>query len=510
MIRSALAVVSMLLLWMSHPAAAQTGSLPTEAPPSVRISWDSVARVSNTTASLQVVVNPPLRRGSKIHDRVFQALRDLQPDYARFVPWLPYPRLAVAELEPPHDGQTSWDFSLIDPLTIDFLEATKGHSPVLNFSTTPQWMWVTPKPVTYPADPEEPVWNYTQGAELRDPSGQELAAYYARLVGWYTLGGFVDEYGKRHESGHHYQVDWCEVLNEPDLEHRIGPKKYTQIYDWIVTAIRAVAPRMKFVGISVAGPSQQADMFEYFLNPQNHQAGVPLDAISYHYYYSPAKDEPAEAQQFTAWDQTNGFLNTVRYVESIRQRLSPKTATMINEVGAISADDRGQNQPGHVTKPIPNSYWNLCGALYAYLFGELANMGIETVNASQLVGYPTQYPSVSLVDWETGQPNARFWVLKLLKDHFAPGDKLVRTAQPGPFVYAQAFLSRGNQRRLLLVNRRNRDIEVAVAGAAGATMRFVDQTTEFQPPSSTTLKQEVVRLGGYSVAVVEFSEGDAH
>src|SRR5260370_4797293 len=65
--------------------------------------WDSVTRVSNTTASLQVVVNPPLRRGSKIHDRVFEALRDLQPDYARFVPWLAYPRLAVAELEPPHE-----------------------------------------------------------------------------------------------------------------------------------------------------------------------------------------------------------------------------------------------------------------------------------------------------------------------------------------------------------------------------------------------------------------------
>ena len=144
--------------------------------------------------------------------------------------------------------------------------------------------------------------------------------------------------------------------------------------------------------------------------------------------------------------------------------------------------------------------------MYAYLFSELANMGIETVNASQLVGYPTQYPSVSLVDWETGQPNARFWVLKLLKDHFSPGDKLVRTPQPGPFVYAQAFLSSGNKHRLLLVNRRNRDTEVALPGAAGATMRFVDQTTAFQPPSSTTLKQEVVRLGGYAVAVVEFAQ----
>ena len=513
MIRIAFVTVLMLLLWSSEPARSQTnpgGPLAAEAPPSVRIFWDSVTRVSNTTASLQVVVNPPLRRGSGIHDRVFEALRDLQPDYARFVPWLPYPKLAVAELEPPHGGQTSWDFSLIDPITIDFLEATKGHPSVLNFSTTPQWMWVTPKPVAYPANPDEPVWNYTQGTELRDPSGQELAAYYARLVSWYTLGGFVDEYGKRHESGHHYQVDWCELLNEPDLEHRIDPRKYTEIYDAIVTAIRAVAPRMKFVGISVAGPSRQAEMFEYFLNPQNHKPGIPLDAISYHYYYTPVMDEPLEAQQFTVWDQTAGFLNTVRYVESIRKRLSPKTITMINEVGAISADDREQQQPGHVTEPIPNSYWNLCGVMYAYLFSEFANMGIETVNASQLVGYPTQYPSVSLVDWETGQPNARFWVLKLLKDHFGPGDKLVRTSQPGPFVYAQAFLSRGNKCRLLLLNRRNRDIEVTIPGAAGSTIRFVDQTTGFQSPSSTTLKQEVVRLGGYSVAVVEFSEAYAH
>ena len=472
----------------------------------VGVSWESVIRVSNTTPSLQVVVNPPLARGSKIHDRVLRALRDLQPDYARYVPWLPYPKLAVAELEPPHDGKTSWDFTLIDPLTVDFLEATKGHPAVLNFSTTPQWMWSTPAPVTYPADPNEPVWNYTQGTQLRDPSGKELADYYARLVSWYTRGGFADEYGKRHESGHHYKVDWWEVLNEPDLEHRMGPALYTGIYDAIVTGIRGVAPEMKFVGVSVAGPSRQAEMFEYFLNPQNHKAGIPLDAISYHFYASPATDEGPEVQQFTFWEQAAGFLNTVRYVEAIRQRLSPKTATMINEVGAISADDREQNQPGHVTKPIPNSYWNLCGALYAYLFGELANLGIETVNASQLVGYPTQYPSVSLVDWETGQPNARFWVLKLLRDHFGPGDKLVRTAQPGPYVYAQAFVTRENQRRLLLVNRRNREIEITVPQAGGATIGFVDQTTGFQPPASARLAGETVRLGGYSVTVVEFGQ----
>ena len=42
-----------------------------------------------------------------------------------------------------------------------------------------------------------------------------------------------------------------------------------------------------------------------------------------------------------------------------------------------------------------------------------------------MVGYPTQFPSVSMVDWETGAPNARFRVLELLKNNFGPGDKLV-------------------------------------------------------------------------------------
>ena len=131
--------------------------------------WDKVNGVSKTTATLQVVVNPPLRRGTSIHDNAFKSLHDIKADYVRYVPWLPYPRLGVAELEPPANGKTSWDFSLIDPMTIDFLEATKGHSVILNFSTIPAWMFKTDKPVTYPADPDQPVWDYTQGRNSAIP-----------------------------------------------------------------------------------------------------------------------------------------------------------------------------------------------------------------------------------------------------------------------------------------------------------------------------------------------------
>jgi hypothetical protein len=112
------------------------------------VDWDKVVRVSNTTPTLQVVVNPPLRRGSPIHDRAFKAIRDLGCDYVRYGPWLPYPRLGVAELEPPANGKTSWDFSLIDPMTLDFLEATSGHSVILNFSNIPAWMFKTEKPMS--------------------------------------------------------------------------------------------------------------------------------------------------------------------------------------------------------------------------------------------------------------------------------------------------------------------------------------------------------------------------
>src|SRR5689334_11731941 len=80
-------------------------------PPTLDIKWDAASQVSKTTPTLQVVVNPMLRRSSPVHDAIFQALRDLGADYVRYVPWLPYPRLAVAELDP-----GAWDTSLIDPM----------------------------------------------------------------------------------------------------------------------------------------------------------------------------------------------------------------------------------------------------------------------------------------------------------------------------------------------------------------------------------------------------------
>jgi Glycosyl hydrolases family 39 len=489
------AAVLTLIVACSGTAAAQ------DQPVTVSAHWDKVIRVFQTTPTLQIVVNPPLQRGTPVHDNAFKALHDLGADYVRYVPWLPYPKLGVAELEPPKDGKTSWDFTLIDPMTIDFLEATKAHSTILNFSTIPQWMYKTDKPVEYPQDPIQVTWTYEQGTELRDPSMKEVADYYARLLSWYTKGGFIDEFGKRHESGYHYSIPYWEVLNEVDFEHHFDAETYTRLYDEVVLAMKAVQPDLKFVGLALAVPIEP-HYFEYFLDHKNHKPGVPLDFVSYHFYATPTPDETPEVEQFTYFDQADGFLKTVRYIESIRKRLSPETKTTIDELGVISADDGDQDQPGHIVKPIENSYWNLAGALYAYLFGELSTIGIDVAGESQLVGFPTQYPSVSMVDWNDGKPNARLWVLKLLHHNFNVGDKLVESESNQPYVYSLAFATRDGRKRVLLVNKRDRPFNVTVMGATGGRLEYVDQTTSFEPPAVMRLSSDTVKLGSYSVAVV--------
>ena len=130
-----------LVLAASLTCVLAAAALQAQKAPKLTINWDKVTVVSKSTPTLQVVVNPPLRPGEPLGVASYKAVKDLGADYVRYVPWLPYPKLAVAELEPPTPQKTSWDFSLIDPMTKDFLAATEGHPAILNFSTTPAWLW---------------------------------------------------------------------------------------------------------------------------------------------------------------------------------------------------------------------------------------------------------------------------------------------------------------------------------------------------------------------------------
>jgi hypothetical protein len=480
------------------------GSAHAQSGAQVTIHWNRVIRVSNTSASLQIATEPPLLRTSAIHNRLFEDLRGLGADYMRYILYFPQPKLVVAELDPPGNGKTSWDFSLIDPIMEDFMRAAAGHPVVVNFSTIPEWMFKTPKPVPYPSDPNQVDQDYSQGTQLRDPSMKEVADYYRRVVSWYTRGGFTDEYGRWHASGHHYKIDYWEFLNEIEYEHQMTPQVYTALYDAVVSAIREVAPRMKFVGLALADTSpyqafvhEDPPYFQYFLNPKNHRPGIPLDMISYHFYAVPATDEPPEVWQFTFFDQADGFLEAVNYIESIRQKLSPRTRTDVDEIGTILPNPK--ILPRGV---IPDLYWNLRGAMYAYVYAGLARLGIDIAAGSQFTEYPIEFPDFSLVDMKTGQPNANFWVIQLLRDNFGPGDKLVDTRLNLDSVSAQGWITHSGERKVLLINKRNKFITITIPGKGGGVEEFVDETTGYNPPGHSHLAENSVMLRPFAVAAV--------
>ena len=472
----------------------------------IAIDWEKTLTVSQSTPTLQVVTNPMLNPGSPIHDGAFSALKALGADYVRYVPWLPYPKIAVAELEPPTKDGTSWDFTYIDPVTKDFLAATEGHTTIINFSTIPAWMFKTDQAVKYPEDPNQVFWDYTKGTELRDPTGKELGDYFGRLVSWYTKGGFTDENGKRHESGYHYTFPYWEVLNEVDFEHSTTPEDYTKRYDAIAEGIRKVSPNTKFMGIALAMPGQNPKYFEYFLNPKNHKAGIPLDFISFHFYASPALDEALDGWQHTFFNQADGFLATTRYILAIRDRLSPQTKIDIDELGVILPTDgleikASKALPDH----IPHRYWNAAGALYAYLFVELSKLGVDVIGESQLVGYPSQFPSVSMINYNNGKPNSRYWVLKLIKENFHAGDKLV-AARPsdGPSdVMVQGYITTDG-RKVLLVNKTNSDKTLSLASELKGAQSFtVDEMTGDDEPRGGTVDGDELKMAPFAVTVLK-------
>eukprot|EP01084_Bolivina_argentea_P178467 308506_1 len=130
--------------------------------------------------------------------------------------------------------------------------------------------------------------------------------------------------------------------------------------------------------------------------------------------------------------------------------------------------------------------------MFAYLFPQLAIQGIDIIGQSQLMGYPPlsqsqfpanpgglppQYASVSQIDWNTGVGNARYWLLKLLIQHFEIGDKLMETTfTESESFYAQGFMSVASQeKKILIVNKLNENITVIFNGVNGGKMYVIDE-----------------------------------
>ncbi|CAM4854706.1 unnamed protein product [Rotaria socialis] len=572
----------------------------------IEVSWTTQDYDLHTVPALQVVANPLLaRQFSPIYKEIFANLKQLNAEYTRYAAWFPYPKLAVAELDPPSgifqcgnvgenfsinlsceqnggvisqvdfasygtstgtcgqlqqgachaanssdivkkacvgkqscsvpstfklfgdpcfgtvkrlliqiqcnppQNNTYYNFNYLDTMLQDFLDATDGHSRIISFSTQPNWLFKLDTPHIYPDNASLTDWRYPVGTELVDDTMHALGDYYGRLVAWYTRGGFIDEYGRKHTSNYDYNWDYTEIFNEVESEHSMNVEFYTRAYDAVIQGIRRHTNNydMKYVGMALAYHNE-FDWYRYFLNHSNHAPDIPLDMISYHFYAgAKSRTDPTAWESF--FSQLDGFTFEVEQIEEIRKILSPETRTTIDELGVILPND---NTPG--APQFPMVYWNAAAALYAYAWARISRQGIDVVGHSQLVGYPElpdlqlqpQFPSVALLNWTTGEGTAKYWTTKLLIETVdIDNDQAVVTETTdlqGQNIFSQAFIGKNSRRWVLIINKRYANIDVFLPGCTGGRMQIINEASGFGPPTEVTLELSKITLSPFAVAVV--------
>ncbi|HEX4006196.1 MAG TPA: hypothetical protein VHX60_08480 [Acidobacteriaceae bacterium] len=480
----------------------------------VSAQWRKVERKSKTTPTTQILAHAYTLRNDPMHDPEFAALRDLGTNDTRLQLWFSVTRQAVAELKAPTATETSWDFTWIDPLVEDYYNNTTGKHHI-NMGTIPRWMFNVPDEEV-PINPAASFYAYTDGttgALLKDPSGKQFADYQVRLYQWLTKGGFKDELGKYHKSGHHYKIDNWGVLNEPDFENHITVEQYTKIWDAVATAIHKVDRHVQFFSAEVSGA--EIPWAQYFLDVKNHAPGAPPVRYFCIHNYTNGNNDPStwHDSYFVHPDKNisdgasaNAFGDRVREVMKIRGQLSPKTTIMLDELGIFDLVKPGEescraDEPYSAYDPL---YWNANGANWVDTFITAENLGVPLISMSQFDGYATQCPSISMMDGDSRKPNAHYWDLYLISHNFGPGDKLVATQSTSADVVAQGSVTSGG-RKLLLINTQDHPVAVSLAGAfPSGSLRadVVDQQSGEQPPRTDSISGAQLTLAPFAVAVV--------
>ena len=169
--------------------------------------------------------------------------------------------------------------------------------------------------------------------------------------------------------------------------------------------------------------------------------------------------------------------------------------------------------------------WNAAAGVFAYAFGTLAEHGYLVVGHDQLVAgtWPDNEPTVAMLDWVTGDPNAKYYVTQLLastvgaaveKALFRVVSSVLHGGGDGrAIVYALPFrfttAAGGKKKGVLLVNKKAAPVGVTLNGLAGARGKVVEVAPGFeggpgfQPPQDRAISAEGhVHLGPLAVAVL--------
>jgi hypothetical protein len=465
------------------------------------VNWAVDVAEVRTAVTLEVDIEPAMFQDPVVAQRLWVALEELGADLARFSPWGVYPRVGTAELAPPDriQNRTFWNFTVLDAAVARFARATAGHEASWLWSTIPHWMFKDGAEQRISPDTWRPQFSYTNcpesGSELHDPTCTEVADYLGRLYSWYALGGFVDELGVTHHSGHHYNLTYMAVLNEPNNEHCWGGKnssRYFTCYAAISSKLKALNP-----AIQLAAPEMGAieTFFDEFLEFAKRKNQLP-DTLTIHPMWETSCGYWNQSSYDDILQGLDINVNQCRDIATKARAMFPGQKLAAAESGVILAEQPcggWTNQssacsvfgtcPPHPSplwlgSPIPPPFWNAAASAAVQLWGRLAELDFEFVTIDQFFGgeYPNNFPSVTMMDPE-GIANAKYWALHMLI-HNASGTRAVKTlhqaAYDGSVLYVLPLTTPDGQRLVVasrLPTAQNVDVCTAFPmGAVGVTI----------------------------------------
>lgn len=304
----------------------------------------------------------------------------------------------------PETTQGNWDFTQLDAI---FTQLRAHHiSYFFDVRTAPPWM-------------------YDNTGHLPESNFSLFADYMARLVGWYNKGGFTDENGHFHASGHYGWIHTWEIWNEPKssgdipvpLANRQAPvwmpaDQYALLYDTTVTAMHQVDATLAIGGLALN--SYPDDSYIYTFIADEH---APLAFLSFHFYAGTEPTEP-DAQVLS---EINGprFLDRLQHIHQWLTQFDPQQSIPIwvdevgiNENSRLPIDPRG-------TAPIG----------YAFIAGTFITAIQQDVRL--LCQFPMESDAqLGLMDNHTLQIYRTYWLYLQLAREFPPGSLLLPVQVP--------------------------------------------------------------------------------
>ena len=120
--------------------------------------------------------------------------------------------------------------------------------------------------------------------------------------------------------------------------------------------------------------------------------------------------------------------------------------------------------------------------------------------------YQPNFPSVTMLNWTTGEGTAKYWTSKLLIETAdIDNDQAVVTQTTdvgGQHVFVQAFVGKNDRRWVLIVNKRYTAVNVILPGCIGGRMQVVNEASGFGPATEMTLTLSEITLSPFAVAVI--------